>query len=147
MKAASNGAVEDGTSIKGNYKLEDGKEVDASDKNTPVSDEFYYIVPDKCHRVQGLPRRATMRCRLSSRLLCGLTRSGKKRRMCCWRERIGFTCSPSQSLTSLNLSHLSISPNRKGFSFHSFRFFVTHLLWRMGFLLGVHCLKKTRVTT
>ena len=46
-------AIEDGTSIKGNYKLEDGSDVDASDKNEPVSEDFYYIVPDKCTECKG----------------------------------------------------------------------------------------------
>ena len=46
-------AISDGTTIQGEYKLEDGKEVDASAQQEPVSDEFYYIVPDKCTECVG----------------------------------------------------------------------------------------------
>lgn len=46
-------AINDGTSIKGSYKLEDGKTVDADDRLTPISDEVYYIVPDKCTECVG----------------------------------------------------------------------------------------------
>ena len=46
-------AISDGTSISDDYALEDGSVVDASDKQNPVSDEFYYIVPDKCTECVG----------------------------------------------------------------------------------------------
>jgi len=46
-------AIADGTSLKGEYELEDGKKVAVSDPNAPVSDEFYYIVPDKCTECVG----------------------------------------------------------------------------------------------
>jgi ferredoxin len=46
-------AISDGTGVDGSYTLEDGREVDASDQNDPVSDEFYYIVPDKCTECVG----------------------------------------------------------------------------------------------
>jgi ferredoxin len=46
-------AISDGTSITDDYTLEDGSVVDASDKQNPVSDEFYYIVPDKCTECVG----------------------------------------------------------------------------------------------
>ncbi len=46
-------AISDGTSISDDYTLEDGSVVDASDKQNPVSDEFYYIVPDKCTECVG----------------------------------------------------------------------------------------------
>lgn len=46
-------AISDGTTIEGQYKLEDGKAVDASEQQEPVSDEFYYIVPDKCTECVG----------------------------------------------------------------------------------------------
>jgi ferredoxin len=46
-------AISDGTSISDDYELEDGSVVDASDKQNPVSDEFYYIVPDKCTECVG----------------------------------------------------------------------------------------------
>jgi ferredoxin len=46
-------AIEDGTSITGMYTLEGKKKVDAADRQEPVSDEFYYIVPDKCTECVG----------------------------------------------------------------------------------------------
>ena len=46
-------AISDGTAIQGVYRLEDGKEVDANAKQSPVSDDFYYIVPDKCTECVG----------------------------------------------------------------------------------------------
>ncbi|MBX2928889.1 MAG: 4Fe-4S dicluster domain-containing protein [Saprospiraceae bacterium] len=46
-------AVNDGTSLSGLYTLEDGKQVDVTAKQLPVSDEFYYIVPDKCTECVG----------------------------------------------------------------------------------------------
>ncbi|GAA5221992.1 4Fe-4S dicluster domain-containing protein [Membranihabitans marinus] len=45
--------VADGTSVTGNYTLETGKDVDASDENEPVEEDFYYIVPDKCTECVG----------------------------------------------------------------------------------------------
>lgn len=46
-------AVADGTSLQGNYTLETGASVDVNDQQEPVSDEFYYIVPDKCTECVG----------------------------------------------------------------------------------------------
>lgn len=46
-------AINDGTSISGTYILEDGTAVDAQEKQKPVSDDFYYIVPDKCTECMG----------------------------------------------------------------------------------------------
>lgn len=46
-------AISDGNTVKGNYILEDGRTVDAHAKNAPVSDEYYYIVPDKCTECVG----------------------------------------------------------------------------------------------
>ena len=46
-------AVADGNTVKGAFALEGGKVVDARAKNAPVSDEFYYIVPDKCTECVG----------------------------------------------------------------------------------------------
>jgi len=46
-------AINDGTSIRGAYQLEDGSTVAAEDKQTPISDEVYYIVPDKCTECVG----------------------------------------------------------------------------------------------
>ena len=46
-------AVSDGNTVKGEYTLEDGTVVDASKKISPVSNDFYYIVPDKCTECVG----------------------------------------------------------------------------------------------
>ena len=46
-------AIEDGTSVTGAYILEDGSSVDATAKLNPISDEFYYISPDKCTECKG----------------------------------------------------------------------------------------------
>jgi len=46
-------AIEDGTAVKGNYPLEDGKEVSVEDRIDPISEDFYFIVPDKCTECKG----------------------------------------------------------------------------------------------
>jgi ferredoxin len=46
-------AINDGSDVKGQYALGNGEIVDAETKQTPVSDEFYYIVPDKCTECVG----------------------------------------------------------------------------------------------
>lgn len=46
-------SISDGTTIKGQYTLDGGSEVDAAARQQPVSDEFYYIVPDKCTECVG----------------------------------------------------------------------------------------------
>ncbi|GAB5550715.1 MAG: 4Fe-4S dicluster domain-containing protein [Saprospiraceae bacterium] len=46
-------AVADGTSLQGDYTLETGASVDVNEQQEPVSDEFYYIVPDKCTECVG----------------------------------------------------------------------------------------------
>ena len=45
-------AFSDGTSLKGTVNL-NGKDTDAEQRNEPVSDEVYYIVPDKCTECVG----------------------------------------------------------------------------------------------
>ena len=40
----------DGTSLKGNVKFPWGEEVDANVGQDPISDEYYFIIPDKCTR-------------------------------------------------------------------------------------------------
>lgn len=45
--------IADGTGVKGNYLLHGGKTVDALAPQSPVSDEVYYIVPDKCTECKG----------------------------------------------------------------------------------------------
>jgi ferredoxin len=46
-------AVSDGNTVTGDYVLEDGKVVDAGVKISPISDDFYFIVPDKCTECVG----------------------------------------------------------------------------------------------
>ena len=43
----------DGTSLKGKVKNLEGEEIDASAENDPISDEFFYIVSDKCTECMG----------------------------------------------------------------------------------------------
>src|SRR5690554_7895822 len=43
----------DGTSLSGKVVLPNGNEVDAEEALEPISDEIYYIVPDKCTERQG----------------------------------------------------------------------------------------------
>jgi ferredoxin len=46
-------AMKDGNTVTGTINLLDGRAVDAEQKNAPVSEEFYYIVPDKCTECVG----------------------------------------------------------------------------------------------
>lgn len=46
-------SISDGTNAKGSYALIGGQEVDVYDKQTPVSDDYYYITPDKCTECVG----------------------------------------------------------------------------------------------
>jgi ferredoxin len=46
-------AIADGTSVEGPYTLNSGETTDAFDKHTPVSDDFYFISPDKCTECKG----------------------------------------------------------------------------------------------
>lgn len=46
-------ALEDGTSVQGEYKLMDGTLLAADKKNAPIADDTYFIVPDKCTECQG----------------------------------------------------------------------------------------------
>ena len=46
-------AVADGTSVKGSFSLMDGSAVDANYKNLPISNDTYYITPNKCTECQG----------------------------------------------------------------------------------------------
>ncbi|MBL7782007.1 MAG: 4Fe-4S dicluster domain-containing protein [Saprospiraceae bacterium] len=45
--------ISDGNTVKGEYRLEDGTVVSVDKKNEPVSNEYYYIVPDKCTECVG----------------------------------------------------------------------------------------------
>jgi len=46
-------AIADGTGVSGDYRLLDGRVVNANDKQKPVSEEVYFIVPDKCTECMG----------------------------------------------------------------------------------------------
>lgn len=46
-------AFSDGTNVTGKIELIDGREVDADEQNDPISDDLYYIVPDKCTECTG----------------------------------------------------------------------------------------------
>ena len=46
-------AIKDGITIQGNYLLEDGREVSVDALQKPISDDFYFIVPDKCTECVG----------------------------------------------------------------------------------------------
>lgn len=46
-------AISDGTEVKGTYRLEDGTETDVDEQHTPISEDLYYIVPDKCTECVG----------------------------------------------------------------------------------------------
>ncbi len=47
-------AISDGTTVTGSYKLDaTGETVDVDAQHEPVSDDFYYIVPDKCTECVG----------------------------------------------------------------------------------------------
>lgn len=46
-------AISDGSSVTGTYQLTDGKILGVNEKNTPIADDYYYIVPDKCTECVG----------------------------------------------------------------------------------------------
>lgn len=52
-EAGAEWAIKDGTNVFGKYTLEDGSVVDVADRQMPVSDEVYYIVPEKCTECMG----------------------------------------------------------------------------------------------
>jgi ferredoxin len=52
-EGADDWRYKDGTSLEGDLVLTDGKQVDANEAQTPISDELYYIVPDKCTECVG----------------------------------------------------------------------------------------------
>jgi ferredoxin len=52
-EGAEDWRYQDGTSLKGEVVLTDGKAVNAEVFQAPVSDEYYYIVPDKCTECKG----------------------------------------------------------------------------------------------
>jgi ferredoxin len=46
-------AITDGTNVKGAYEMESGQKLNAEARQKPVSDDYYYIVPDKCTECVG----------------------------------------------------------------------------------------------
>ena len=46
-------AISDGTTVKGLVDLVDGTQMDADTRNAPISNDIYYIVPNKCTECQG----------------------------------------------------------------------------------------------
>ncbi len=43
----------DGTGVSGNVAMLDGSEIDADQQNEPISDDLYFIVPEKCTECVG----------------------------------------------------------------------------------------------
>lgn len=52
-EGADDWRYKDGTSLSGNVVFPKGNTVDADKVQEPISDELYYIVPDKCTECQG----------------------------------------------------------------------------------------------
>ena len=52
-EAAEEWKYSDGTELSGELVLPNGKEVNADAEQEPVSDEVYYIIPDKCTECKG----------------------------------------------------------------------------------------------
>lgn len=46
-------SMADGTNLTGMVTLNDGTEVDASESREPLSDDFYFIIADKCTECKG----------------------------------------------------------------------------------------------
>ena len=46
-------SVSEGTSVTGMYMLGSGNEVHSDDQQEPISDDLYYISPDKCTECKG----------------------------------------------------------------------------------------------
>jgi len=46
-------SMDEGTGVEGTYTLKDGTNLDSTSKQEPVSDDLYYIVPDKCTECVG----------------------------------------------------------------------------------------------
>ncbi|MES2847485.1 MAG: 4Fe-4S dicluster domain-containing protein [Bacteroidota bacterium] len=46
-------AISDGTTVKGTFTLLDGSTVDSDARQAPVSNDMYYITPNKCTECQG----------------------------------------------------------------------------------------------
>ncbi|WP_420551540.1 4Fe-4S dicluster domain-containing protein [Tenacibaculum aiptasiae] len=52
-EGASDWNYNEGTSLNGNIQLLNGTEIDANEDQEPISDEYYFIIPDKCTECKG----------------------------------------------------------------------------------------------
>ena len=52
-EGAEDWRYKDGTSLKGDIVLPNGKNVNAEEFQMPISDEFYFIASDKCTECKG----------------------------------------------------------------------------------------------
>ena len=52
-EGADDWSYKDGTELTGDLILPNGKAVNADQTQVPISDELYYIVPDKCTECKG----------------------------------------------------------------------------------------------
>lgn len=52
-EAGENWAISDGTTVTGAFTLKSGSVVDSDEKHDAVSDDFYFIVTDKCTECEG----------------------------------------------------------------------------------------------
>lgn len=52
-EAGAEWKVSDGTGVTGTYTLEGGNSISVDAIQQPISDEVYYIVPDKCTECKG----------------------------------------------------------------------------------------------
>ncbi len=52
-EAGAEWRIADGTGAKGSYTLESGSSISVDSEQDPISDEVYYIVPDKCTECKG----------------------------------------------------------------------------------------------
>ena len=52
-EGAADWKYSEGTSLKGSISLDNGTKIDADSEQEPFSDEYYFIVPDKCTECIG----------------------------------------------------------------------------------------------
>lgn len=52
-EGAENWRYSQGTSLEGDIELLNGVKLNAEDEQDPISDEYYFIVPDKCTECKG----------------------------------------------------------------------------------------------
>jgi len=52
-EAAEDWRFSDGTTLKGKVVLPNNKTIDGDADNEPLSDEYYFIIPDKCTECKG----------------------------------------------------------------------------------------------